>query len=87
MRIVVLLLIVANLALFAYTKLDSVSGGEGWRSEQVDPDKLKILTPQQDDDAHDYPASTRTPSSTRLSTTSTGSDRCGAIRCAAPPAM
>ncbi|MET0346824.1 MAG: SPOR domain-containing protein [Casimicrobiaceae bacterium] len=47
MRIVVLLLIVANLALFAYTKLDSVSGGEGWRSEQVDPDKIKILTPQQ----------------------------------------
>jgi hypothetical protein len=47
MRIVVLLLIVANLALFAYTKLDSVAGGEGWRSEQVDPDKIKILTPQQ----------------------------------------
>jgi len=47
MRIVVLLLIVANLALFGYTKLDSVAGGEGWRSEQVDPDKIRILTPQQ----------------------------------------
>src|SRR4030095_1956683 len=47
-RTVVLLLIVANLALFAYTKLDSVAGGEGTRSaEQVDPDKIKILTPQQ----------------------------------------
>src|SRR4029453_12722948 len=47
-RTVVLLLIVANLALFAYTKLDSVADGEGTRSaEQVDPDKIKILTPQQ----------------------------------------
>jgi len=47
MRIVVLLLIVANLALFAYTKLDSAGGEGARRADQVDPDKIKILTPQQ----------------------------------------
>ena len=48
MRIVVLLLIVANLTFYAYTKLDSVAGGEGARiNEQVDADKIKILTPQE----------------------------------------
>ena len=47
MRIVVLLLLVANLALFAFTRLDGVAGGEGARSEQVHPDKIKLLTPQQ----------------------------------------
>jgi hypothetical protein len=48
MRTLVLLLLLANLTLFAYTKLDSVGGGEGVRlSQQVQPDKIKVLTPQQ----------------------------------------
>jgi len=48
MRIVVILLLLANLALFALTRLDSAPVGEGQRlSEQVQPDKLKILTPQE----------------------------------------
>src|SRR5262245_9414672 len=47
MRIVVLLLLVANLALFAYMKLDGAASGEGARlGEQVDPDKIRILAPQ-----------------------------------------
>jgi hypothetical protein len=48
MRIVVLLLLLANLSLFAYTRLEGAAGGEGARrSEQVNPDKIKLLTPQQ----------------------------------------
>ncbi len=48
MRIVVLLLLLANLALLAYTRLDAAAVGEGARLvEQVDPDKIKLLTPQQ----------------------------------------
>ena len=48
MRIAVLLLFVANLAFYAYTKLDGVAGGEGARiNEQVDADKIKVLTPQE----------------------------------------
>lgn len=48
MRTVVLLLLLANLSLFTYIKLDSLSGGEAVRlSEQVRPDKIQILTPQQ----------------------------------------
>jgi hypothetical protein len=48
MRTLVFLLLLANLTLFAYTKLDSVGGGEGARlSQQVQPDKIKLLTPQQ----------------------------------------
>lgn len=48
MRIVVILLLLANLALFALTRLDSVGGGEPQRmQEQVQPDKVKLLTPQQ----------------------------------------
>ena len=35
MRIVVLLLLLANLTLFAYTKLDSVGGGEGVRLQRA----------------------------------------------------
>ncbi|MEO7498972.1 MAG: hypothetical protein ABIX11_05225, partial [Casimicrobiaceae bacterium] len=47
MRIVVLLLIAANLVLFAYTRLDGSANREGARaSEQVDPDKVRILTPR-----------------------------------------
>ena len=48
MRIVVILLLLANLALFALIRLDSAGGGEPQRlAEQVQPDKVKILTPQQ----------------------------------------
>lgn len=48
MRVIVILLLLANLAFFAYTRLDSASDGEGIRLvEQVQPDKIKLLTPQQ----------------------------------------
>ena len=48
MRIVVILLLLANLALFALTRLDAPAGGEAQRlAEQVQPEKLKLLTPQQ----------------------------------------
>jgi hypothetical protein len=48
MRIVVILLLLANLALFALTRLDSAAGGEAQRlAEQVQPEKVKLLTPQQ----------------------------------------
>jgi len=47
MRLIVLLLIVANLALFAYARLDSAGGEGARRAEQVDPDKIRILSPQQ----------------------------------------
>jgi SPOR domain len=48
MRTVVLLLIAANLAFFAYTRLDGAAAGDSARlSEQVEPEKIKILTPQQ----------------------------------------
>lgn len=46
MRTLVLLLLFANITLFLYTKLDSVGSGEGLR-EQVQPDKIALLTPQQ----------------------------------------
>ena len=46
MKTLVLLLLLANLTLFLYTKLDSVSSGEGLR-EQVQPDKITLLSPQQ----------------------------------------
>jgi len=48
MRIVVLLLLLANLTFFGYTRLDSTLDGEPVRLvEQVQPDKIKLLTPQQ----------------------------------------
>ncbi len=48
MRTVVILLLLANLTLFAYTRLDSFSGGERERLEQqVDPGKIKILSAQE----------------------------------------
>src|SRR4051794_6451632 len=48
MRIVVLLLVIANLTLFAYTRLDDASRGEASRlNQQVQPDKIKLLTPPQ----------------------------------------
>ena len=48
MRIVAVLLLLANLMLFAYTRLDRAGSGESVRlAEQVQPDKIRILTPQQ----------------------------------------
>lgn len=48
MRIVVILLLLANLALFALTRLDAAPVGEPQRlSEQVQSEKLRILSPQQ----------------------------------------
>jgi hypothetical protein len=47
MRIVVALLLLANLTLFVYTLLPS-GGGEGMRlQQQVSPEKIKLLTPQE----------------------------------------
>ena len=48
MRIVILLLVLANLALFAYTRLDAGNGGEAARlRDQLAPDSITLLTPQQ----------------------------------------
>jgi hypothetical protein len=47
MRIVVFLLLAANLTLLIYTWLDS-GGGEGFRlQQQVQPEKIKLLTPRE----------------------------------------
>ncbi len=45
MRTVVLLLLLANLTFFGFARLDSGSTGE--TSQQVQPDKIKLLTAQQ----------------------------------------
>lgn len=48
MRIVLILLLLANLALFGYTRLDAYGGGEPQRiTEQVQPDKIRLLSPQE----------------------------------------
>jgi hypothetical protein len=48
MRVILILLLLANVALFALTRLDSVAGGEPQRlAEQVQPDKIQLLTAQQ----------------------------------------
>lgn len=48
MRTVVILLILANLTLLGYTFLDGASVGESFRlGQQVQADKIKLLTPQQ----------------------------------------
>ncbi|HVE48002.1 MAG TPA: SPOR domain-containing protein [Casimicrobiaceae bacterium] len=48
MRIVVILLLLANLALFGYTRLDAFGGSEPQRlAEQVQPEKLKLMSPQE----------------------------------------
>jgi hypothetical protein len=48
MRTIILLLLLANLSLFAYTWIDGVGSGEGVRlTQQVQPDKIAILTPKQ----------------------------------------
>jgi len=48
MRIVVLLLLVANLTFLGYALLDSGGSGEGVRlQQQIQPEKIKLLTPQE----------------------------------------
>ncbi len=48
MRTLFFLLLLANLTLFGYTQLDTMGSGEGIRlSQQVRPEMIKILTPQQ----------------------------------------
>jgi hypothetical protein len=48
MRILVLLLLLANLTLLGYTKLDSMGTGEGVRlAQQIQPNKIVLLSPQQ----------------------------------------
>lgn len=48
MRTLAFLLLLANLSLFGYIKLDSLGSGEAVRlSQQVQPDKIKLLTPQE----------------------------------------
>jgi hypothetical protein len=48
MKTLVFLLLLANLTLFGYIKLDRMSTGEGIRlTQQVQPDKISLLTPQQ----------------------------------------
>ena len=48
MRILVLLLLLANLTLLGYTKLDSLGTGEGVRlAQQIQPNKIVLLSPQQ----------------------------------------
>ena len=48
MKTLVFLLLLANLTMFAYIKLDSVGSGEAVRlAQQVQPEKIKLLTPPQ----------------------------------------
>jgi len=48
MRTIFFLLLLANLTLFGYTRLDSSGTGEVMRlTQQVKPDLIKLLTPQQ----------------------------------------
>jgi hypothetical protein len=48
LRTLVILLILANLTLLGYTWLDRRSSGEGARlAEQVKPEKIRLLTPQE----------------------------------------
>ena len=47
MRIVIILLVLANLTLYAYTRLDSGSGDAVLLTDQVQPDKIKLLTPRE----------------------------------------
>ena len=48
MRVIIILLLSANLAFFGYTRLDTASEGEAIRlAEQVQPDKIRLLTSQQ----------------------------------------
>ena len=48
MRTILFLLLLANVTLFGYTRLDSAGRGESARfAQQVQPDRIRLLTPQQ----------------------------------------
>src|SRR2546428_12034864 len=48
MRTIFILLLLANISLFAYTQLDRAGSGESARlAQQVQPNKIRLLTPQQ----------------------------------------
>jgi hypothetical protein len=47
MRIVIVLLLLANLTLYLYTRLDTGGGESVLLQDQVQPDKIRLLTPQQ----------------------------------------
>ena len=48
MRVLVAFLLLANLALGGFLWLERTSGGEGVRlKEQVQPDKIRLLSPQE----------------------------------------
>ena len=48
MRTLFFLLLLANITLFGYIELDNMSSGEGVRlRQQLQPEKIRILTPQQ----------------------------------------
>lgn len=47
MRIVIVLLLFANFTLWAYTRLDTGNGEGILLQDQVQPDKIKLLSPQQ----------------------------------------
>ncbi len=47
MRIVIVLLLLANLTLYLYTRLDTGGGEAVLLQDQVQPDKIRLLTPQQ----------------------------------------
>ena len=47
MRIVIILLLLANVTLYLYTRLDTGGGEAVLLQDQVQPDKIKLLTPQQ----------------------------------------
>ena len=47
MRIVIILLLLANVTFYVYTLLDSGGGEAILLQDQVQPDKIKLLTPQE----------------------------------------
>jgi hypothetical protein len=47
MRIVIILLLLANITLYLFTRLDTGSGEAILLQDQVQPDKIKLLTPQE----------------------------------------
>ena len=47
MRIVIVLLLLANFTLWAYTRLDTGNGEGVLLQDQIQPDKIKLLSPQQ----------------------------------------
>ena len=48
MRTVIILLLLANATFFFFARLDRAGGGEASRlAEQVQPNKIRLLTPQQ----------------------------------------